>query len=67
VTVVLVLGLCLFCGQGYGLVIARLWPLLAAFNPVVVLCASGLRGGVVTGQSEAAGRAAAGVVHLRRR
>ena len=38
-TVVLVLGLCLFCGQGYGLVIARLWPLLAAFNPVVVLCA----------------------------
>jgi len=39
VTVVLVLGLCLFSGQGYPLVIARLWPLLAVFNPVVVLCA----------------------------
>jgi Transposase DDE domain/Insertion element 4 transposase N-terminal len=39
VTTVLVLGLCLFCGQGYAGVIARLWPLLRVFNPVVVLCA----------------------------
>ncbi len=39
VTTVLVLGLCLYSGQGYPLVIARLWPLLAGFNPVVVLCA----------------------------
>jgi hypothetical protein len=39
VTTVLVLGLCLFCGQGSAGVIARLWPLLAVFNPVVVLYA----------------------------
>ena len=39
VTTVLVLGLCLYCGQGYAGVIARLWPLLNVFNPVVVMCA----------------------------
>jgi hypothetical protein len=39
VTTVLVLGLCLFSGQGYAGVIARLWPLLSMFNPVVVMCA----------------------------
>jgi Insertion element 4 transposase N-terminal len=39
VTTVLVLGLCLFCGQGSAGVITRLWPLLSVFNPVVVLCA----------------------------
>jgi len=39
VTTVLVLGLCLFCGQGSAVVICRLWPLLSVFNPVVVLCA----------------------------
>lgn len=38
VTTVLVLGLCLFSGQGYAGVIARLWPLLSVFNPVVVMC-----------------------------
>lgn len=38
VTTVLVLGLCLFCGQGSAAVITRLWPLLSVFNPVVVLC-----------------------------
>ncbi len=37
VTTVLVLGLCLYCGQGYASVIGRLWPLLGWFNPVVVL------------------------------
>jgi hypothetical protein len=37
VTTVLVLGLCLYCGQGYTSVIARLWPLLGWFNPAVVL------------------------------
>ena len=39
VTTVLVLGLCLFSGQGYAGVITRLWPLLSVFNPVVVMCA----------------------------
>lgn len=39
VTTVLVLGLCLFSGQGYARVITRLWPLLTVFNPVLVLCA----------------------------
>src|SRR5204862_2712349 len=39
VTTVLVLGLCLYCGQGYASVIGRLWPLLGSFNPVVVLSA----------------------------
>lgn len=39
VTTVLVLGLCLFSGQGYAQVIARLWPLLSVFNPMVVMCA----------------------------
>ncbi len=38
VTAVLVLGLCLFCGQGSAAVITRLWPLLSVFNPVVVMC-----------------------------
>jgi len=37
VTTVLVVGLCLYCGQGYPDVIARLWPLLASFNPALVL------------------------------
>jgi hypothetical protein len=37
VTTVLVLGLCLYCGQGYASVIVRLWPLLGWFNPAVVL------------------------------
>src|SRR5215470_4144845 len=37
VITVLVLGLCLYCGQGYEAVIGRLWPLLGWFNPVVVL------------------------------
>ncbi|HSV64599.1 MAG TPA: transposase domain-containing protein [Mycobacteriales bacterium] len=37
VITVLVLGLCLCCGQGYASVIGRLWPLLASFNPVIVL------------------------------
>jgi hypothetical protein len=39
VTAVLVLGLCLYCGQGAAGVIARLWPLLSGFNPAVVMCA----------------------------
>jgi hypothetical protein len=38
VTTVLVLGLCLFSGQGSAGVITRLWPLLNVFNPVVVMC-----------------------------
>jgi hypothetical protein len=37
VTTVLVVGLCLYCGQGYPDVIARLWPLLGSFNPALVL------------------------------
>jgi hypothetical protein len=39
VTTVLVIGLCLYCGQGYPDVIARLWPLLGSFNPALVLSA----------------------------
>lgn len=39
VTTVLVVGLCLYGGQGYPSVIARLWPLLASFNPALVLSA----------------------------
>lgn len=38
VTTVLVLGLCLFGGEGYPSVLARLWPLLRVFNPADVLC-----------------------------
>src|SRR5215475_11951395 len=37
VTTVLVLGLCLYCGQGYAGVVGRLWPLLGWFNPAVVM------------------------------
>jgi Transposase DDE domain/Insertion element 4 transposase N-terminal len=33
VSTVLVLGLCLFSGEGYAGVLARVWPLLGAFNP----------------------------------
>ena len=39
VTTVLVLGLCLYCGEGYPGVIGRLWPLLGSFNPAVVMSA----------------------------
>lgn len=39
VTTVLVLGLCLYCGQGYAAVIGRLWGLLGSFNPAVVMSA----------------------------
>ena len=37
VTTVLVVGLCLYFGQGCPDVIARLWPMLGAFNPALVL------------------------------
>ena len=37
VTTVLVVGLCLYCGEGYPAVLARLWPLLGSFNPALVL------------------------------
>jgi Transposase DDE domain/Insertion element 4 transposase N-terminal len=37
VTTVLVLGLCLFAGEGSASVLGRLWPLLRSFNPAVVL------------------------------
>jgi hypothetical protein len=40
VTTALVVGLCLYCGQGYPDVIARLWPLLGSFNPALVLSAA---------------------------
>ena len=40
VTTVLVVGLCLYCGQGYPDVIARLWPFLGSFNPALVLSAA---------------------------
>src|SRR5664280_1879214 len=37
VTTVLVVGLCLYCGQGYPDVLTRLWPLLTCFNPATVM------------------------------
>jgi hypothetical protein len=37
VTTVLVLGLCLFAGEGYAGVVGRLWPLLGSLNPALVL------------------------------
>jgi hypothetical protein len=37
VTTVLVLGLCLYCGEGYSGVLGRLWPLLGSFNPAIVM------------------------------
>ena len=37
VTTVLVLGLCLFAGEGSASVLGRLWPLLTSFNPAVVM------------------------------
>jgi hypothetical protein len=39
VTAVLVVGLCLYCGEGYPGVIGRLWPLLRSFNPAMVMSA----------------------------
>lgn len=38
-TTVLVVGLCLYCGEGYPGVTGRLWPLLGSFNPAVVMSA----------------------------
>jgi hypothetical protein len=37
VSTVLVLGLCLFSGEGYASVLRRLWPLLRAFNPATLI------------------------------
>lgn len=39
VTTVLVVGLCLYCGEGYAGVTGRLRPLLGSFNPAVVMSA----------------------------
>jgi hypothetical protein len=58
VTTVLVLGLCLYCGQGYETVIARLWPFLGGFNPAVVLW----RSVSAAALSEARARVPAGVL-----
>jgi hypothetical protein len=37
VVTVLILGLCLFSGEGYSGVLGRLWPLLGTFNPGLLL------------------------------
>lgn len=37
VVTVLILGLCLFSGEGYAGVLGRLWPLLGTFNPGLLL------------------------------
>jgi hypothetical protein len=37
VVTVLILGLCLFSGEGYAAVLGRLWPLLGTFNPGLLL------------------------------
>jgi hypothetical protein len=39
VTTVLVLGLCLFSGEGCSSVLSRLWPMLGVFNPSIWLWA----------------------------
>jgi Transposase DDE domain/Insertion element 4 transposase N-terminal len=59
VTTVLVLGLCLFLGEGCPTVLARLWPYLSTFNPLLVLV-----GGPVTAAavSQARTRLPAGVL-----
>ena len=58
VTTMLILGLCLFGGCGYAVVLARLRPLLTAFNPVLVM------GGPVTAValSQARARLSPGVL-----
>ncbi|WP_322752039.1 MULTISPECIES: IS4 family transposase, partial [unclassified Frankia] len=50
-TTVLVLGLCLFFGEGAPTVLARLWPHLVAFNPVTAF------GGPVTAAALSQARA----------
>ncbi len=37
VVTVLILGLCLFSGEGYAGVLGRLWPMLGTFNPGLLL------------------------------
>jgi hypothetical protein len=37
VVAVVILGLCLFSGEGYAGVLARLWPVLGTFNPGLLL------------------------------
>lgn len=37
VSVVAILGLCLFSGEGYSTVLTRLWPLLSRFNPALLM------------------------------
>ena len=37
VSTVLVLGLCLYCPEGYAAVLGRLWPLLTSFNPALAM------------------------------
>jgi len=37
VSVVVILGLCLFSGEGYCRVLTRLWPLLSRFNPALLM------------------------------
>lgn len=51
VTTVLVLGLCLFVGEGCPSVLARLWPFLTWFNPMIVMS------GPVTAQAVSEARA----------
>jgi hypothetical protein len=37
VSTVLVLGLCLYCPEGYAAVLGRLWPLLTSLDPALVM------------------------------
>ena len=59
VTTALILGLCLFTGLGYPGVLARLWPLLGAFNPAIWTWAT------VTGPALSQARARLPVAVLR--
>jgi len=60
VTAVLILGLCLFTEQGYPGVLARLWPLLGAFNPSIWMHAT------VSGSALSQARARLPVAVLRK-
>ena len=59
VVTVLILGLCLFSGEGYSGVLARLWPLLGTFNPGLLL------GGPVSAVALSAARARLPVAVMR--
>lgn len=65
VVTVLILGLCLFSGEGYSGVLRRLWPLLGTFNPGFAAGTAGECGGVVGGAGPVTGGGDAVLVRVR--